>query len=126
MSTPGRDGTRPAHAGVPGDAARRLRVHDVQLNLDAYTVRGGHAPPMALPGKEFQLLQVLMRHPGQLVSHADLLAVVRPEGRPDSGTVATHIRRLRQRLETDPHRPTLITTVRGQGYLFTTNATPLP
>jgi DNA-binding response OmpR family regulator len=80
------------------------------------TVRG---QPAALTAKEFDLLHYLMAHVGQVVSRDELLdAVWDQEFVGDPGTVAVHIRRLREKIERDPSRPTHVKVVWGLGYKF--------
>ncbi len=72
-----------------------------------------------LSGQEFNLLNYLMERPGQTLSRAELLrAVWGYTVNTYSRTVDVHIFALRQKLEDDPSRPVLITTVAGHGYRF--------
>ncbi len=72
-----------------------------------------------LSGQEFNLLNYLMERPGQTVSRAELLrAVWGYNVSTYSRTVDVHVFALRQKLEDDPSRPVLITTVTGHGYKF--------
>ena len=75
--------------------------------------------PVELSAKEFDLLYVLLRHRGQVLSREQLLDLV--WGRDffgDPRTVDVHIRWLREKIEPDPANPTYILTVRGSGYKF--------
>ena len=75
--------------------------------------------PIDLSAREFQLLSYLIERTGKTVSRAELLRAV--WGYDSSGytrTVDVHIFSLRQKLEEDPRRPALITTVTGVGYRF--------
>jgi DNA-binding response OmpR family regulator len=75
--------------------------------------------PVYLSGQEFSLLHYLMERPGQTLSRAELLrAVWGYNVSAYSRTVDVHIFALRQKLEDDPSRPVLITTVTGHGYRF--------
>lgn len=72
-----------------------------------------------LSGQEFGLLHYLMERPGQTVSRAELLRAVWGYNESTySRTVDVHIFSLRQKLEDNPSRPVLITTVQGHGYKF--------
>lgn len=74
---------------------------------------------VALTLREFDLLQFLQRHPGQVFSRAQLLHQVWGEGFEGfEHTVNSHINRLRTKVEADPQNPRLITTVWGVGYRF--------
>jgi DNA-binding response OmpR family regulator len=73
--------------------------------------------PRELPPKEFELLRMLLRHPGQVFGRETLLREVWGyDFLGDSRTVDVHIQRLRARVEADPGNPRLIRTVRGFGY----------
>lgn len=72
-----------------------------------------------LTAREFDLLEFLARHPGQVFSRDDLLDKVWDWSyASDGGTVTVHIRRLRQKVEADPERPRHVKTVWGVGYKF--------
>ena len=73
--------------------------------------------PVALSAREFQLLLLLARRPGQVHTRDEILNRVwgwSYEGTPR--TVDNLIAKLRQKLEDDPTRPKWIQTVRGVGY----------
>jgi len=66
---------------------------------------------------EFELLQVLMQHPGYVFTRAELLE--RALGYQDEGlgrALDSHIKNLRQKIELDPKKPSYIQTVYGVGY----------
>jgi DNA-binding response OmpR family regulator len=72
-----------------------------------------------LTAREFDLLEFLARHPGQVFTRDDLLDKVWDWSyASDGGTVTVHIRRLRQKIESDPERPRYVKTVWGVGYKF--------
>ena len=67
--------------------------------------------------REFDLMELLMRNPGKVFSRDSLLKLVwGPEYQGDIRTVDVHIRRIREKLETDPAEPTKIMTKWGVGY----------
>lgn len=69
--------------------------------------------------KEFDLLWLLTNHPRQVFSRQHLLENVWGiSDYIDPGTVTVHIRRLREKIETDPSNPEMIVTVWGVGYKF--------
>lgn len=75
--------------------------------------------PIRLPPKEFRLLEVLMRSRGRLMTRGQIMAEVwGADYFGDTKTLDVHIKRLRRRIEDDPHEPTQIVTVRGLGYRF--------
>lgn len=77
--------------------------------------------PINLSEKETQLLQLFMSHPGQLLTHEQIIAHLWPQDKPSSNVLAAQIRLLRRKIEaqstTDPSLP-LIRTVYGKGYRF--------
>jgi DNA-binding response OmpR family regulator len=85
-------------------AARELRRDDELLKLTA---------------KEFDLLWFLASHPRRVFSRDQLMhSVWGYTTALDTGTVTVHIRRLREKIESDPSRPRLLETVWGVGYRF--------
>ncbi len=94
-----------------------LRAQDTELDLGARLLRvGGRCMP--LPRKEFDLLSVLLGHAGQVVHRERLLAAGWDNPSEVGKALEVYIRRLRQKIEADPHHPTHIRTVRGIGYIF--------
>ena len=72
-----------------------------------------------LTAKEFDMLYLLARHPKQVFTREQLLDRVWGGAQYiDPGTVTVHVRRLREKLETDPSHPTRLITVWGVGYKF--------
>jgi DNA-binding response OmpR family regulator len=75
--------------------------------------------PVRLSGREFQLLRYLMERSGKTISRSELLkAVWGYDAGAYTRTVDVHIFSLRKKLEDEPNRPELITTVPGIGYRF--------
>ncbi|MFT0762362.1 response regulator transcription factor [Actinomyces sp. F1_1611] len=80
------------------------------------TVRG---QDVAIPLREFELLEFLMRNSGRVLTRGQLIdRVWGSDYFGDTKTLDVHIKRLRSRIEADPAHPELITTVRGVGYRF--------
>ncbi len=80
------------------------------------TVRG---QPVELSPKEFELLHLLMSHPGEALATNEILSAVwGPEYIGAHELVYVHVSWLRQKLCVDPRAPKLIHTVRGVGYRF--------
>ena len=68
---------------------------------------------------EFRLLHYLARNAGRILSHDQVLDNVWGYGYDGyANQIAVYIRRLRNKLETDPNNPTYLLTVRGLGYKF--------
>jgi two-component system, OmpR family, response regulator ResD len=98
--------------------AEPLRYDGLEIDVRGrrVTARGGEAH---LSQREFDLLQFIASHPGQVFTRDQLLDNVwEPAFRGDPGTVTVHVRRLRTKIEPDPERPRFIQTVWGVGYRF--------
>jgi two-component system response regulator VicR len=75
--------------------------------------------PVELTAKEFDMLYLLARHPKQVFTREQLLERVWGGAEYiDPGTVTVHVRRLREKIESDPSNPTRLLTVWGVGYKF--------
>jgi DNA-binding response OmpR family regulator len=79
--------------------------------------------PLALTGRELDLLRFLVAHPGTAFSRDDLLQQVWGWSVGDSSTVTVHVRRLREKIEDDPTHPVRLVTVWGVGYRWEAAAT---
>jgi two-component system response regulator RegX3 len=95
-----------------------VEIGDVRLDAGRreVTVRG---EVLALPRKEFELLETLMVNAGRVVTRESLLDQVWGlDYVGDTKTLDVHVKRLRSKVEVDPAHPDHITTVRGVGYRF--------
>ena len=94
----------------------RLSMGHITLDVDARAAwKDGKS--VDLTAKEFDLMELLLRNPGRVYSRENLLNVVWGyEYAGDYRTVDVHVRRLREKLETDPSHPQYLLTVRGLGY----------
>jgi two-component system, OmpR family, response regulator MtrA len=103
-------------AGTPTDEAAELRIGSLVIDVGGRTVtRDGADVP--LTRTEFDLLEELVRHAGQVLSRDVLLdRVWGYDYLGDSRLVDVAIQRLRSKVEIDPAVPELIQTVRGSGY----------
>jgi len=73
----------------------------------------------SLPLKEFDLLELLLRNPGRVMTRTQLIdRVWGADYVGDTKTLDVHIKRLRSKIEPDPGQPRLLLTVRGLGYKF--------
>jgi two-component system response regulator RegX3 len=75
--------------------------------------------PTSLTPKEFELLETFLARKGRLLTREFLIDEIwGPDYVGDTKTLDVHVKRLRQKVEDDPHRPRHILTVRGLGYKF--------
>jgi DNA-binding response OmpR family regulator len=94
----------------------RIEFGDVVLDGASREVAKAGRPVM-LTAKEFDLLWFLASHPGRVFSRDQLMSTVWGyEAAVDTGTVTVHVRRLREKVETDPAQPQHLQTVWGVGY----------
>lgn len=95
-----------------------LESGPVRMDVERHvvTVNGTHAQ---LPLKEFELLEMLLRNAGRVLTRMQLIdRVWGSDYVGDTKTLDVHIKRLRAKLEPDPAAPKHIVTVRGLGYKF--------
>jgi two-component system response regulator RegX3 len=95
-----------------------LEVGPVRLDTERHkvSVRG---EAISLPLKEFDLLELLMRNAGRVLTRGQLIDRVWGSNYVgDTKTLDVHIKRLRAKIEQDPAEPVHILTVRGLGYKF--------
>ena len=98
-------------APAPGPVADGDLVVDPTRHV---VTRAGRELPLTV--REFDLLHHLVAHPGVAFSREQLLADVWGWSFGDQSTVTVHVRRLREKVERDPTRPTRLRTVWGVGY----------
>lgn len=94
-----------------------LTIGAVEINTqDAKVKKDGSE--ILLTALEYRLLLIFGKHTGQVLSRAQLLDQIWDMGGDfvNDNTLTVYIKRLREKLEDDPQRPTLIKTVRGIGY----------
>lgn len=95
-----------------------LEAGPVRIDVDRHvvTVRGD---TIAMPLKEFDLLELLVRNAGRVLTRGQIIdRVWGSDYVGDTKTLDVHVKRLRAKIEEDPRNPALILTVRGLGYKF--------
>jgi two-component system response regulator RegX3 len=90
----------------------------VEMDVVRHEVRvAGEA--RAFPPKEFELLETFLRRKGRLLTRDFLIEEVwGSDYFGDTKTLDVHVKRLRKKIEADPHNPAHLVTVRGLGYKF--------
>lgn len=100
------------------EAGQRLTVGPLTIDV-ASRATWKDGTPVELTAREFDLLELLMKHPNRVYSREQLLNLVWGyEYTGEYRTVDVHIRRLREKVEQDPANPALIRTKWGVGYYF--------
>jgi two-component system response regulator RegX3 len=100
------------------DADAVLTAVDVAMDLERHTV-AVRGEEIAMPLKEFELLEVLLRNAGRVLTRGQLIdRVWGSDYSGDTKTLDVHIKRIRSRIERDPANPVMLVTVRGLGYRF--------
>jgi two-component system, OmpR family, response regulator RegX3 len=95
---------------VAGPVEMDVARHEVQID--------GHIA--SFPPKEFELLETFLRRKGRLLTREYLIEEIWGHDYVgDTKTLDVHVKRIRQKIEGDPHDPKLLVTVRGLGYKFT-------
>ncbi|MCU1584863.1 MAG: response regulator transcription factor [Microbacteriaceae bacterium] len=95
-----------------------LESGDVRMDVDRHTVtvRGAETP---MPLKEYELLEVLLRNSGRVLTRGQLIdRVWGADYFGDTKTLDVHVKRIRSKIEKEPSEPTMLLTVRGLGYRF--------
>jgi two-component system, OmpR family, response regulator RegX3 len=93
----------------------------VRMDVERHTVTVA-GKPTPLPLKEFELLEMLLRNTGRVLTRMQLIdRVWGSDYVGDTKTLDVHVKRLRAKIEPDPTQPRHIVTVRGLGYKFEEN-----
>ena len=115
-----RRGASVSSGEAPEDEEEEGALEELGIRLDierhSVTVRGEE---VAMPLREFELLELLMRHSGRVLTRGQLIdRVWGSDYYGDTKTLDVHVKRVRSRIEEDSASPKLISTVRGVGYRF--------
>ncbi|GAA1060241.1 response regulator transcription factor [Agromyces bracchium] len=90
----------------------------VKMDVDRHTVEVD-GETVAMPLKEFELLELLMRNAGRVLTRGQLIdRVWGSDYFGDTKTLDVHIKRIRSKIEVTPSEPVQLVTVRGLGYRF--------
>ena len=105
--------------GEPDDLApATVEAGPVRLDVDRHVVSVSGAE-VSMPLKEFELLELLLRNAGRVLTRGQLIdRVWGSDYVGDTKTLDVHVKRLRAKVEPEPATPRHIVTVRGLGYKF--------
>jgi two-component system, OmpR family, response regulator RegX3 len=100
------------------DSSEVLEGGDIRLDRDRFEVTA-RGQEVRLTKKEFELLELLLANSGRVLPRETLIDRVWGwDYVGDTRTLDVHMKRLRSKLEVEPHRPRHLLTVRGLGYRF--------
>ncbi|WP_019874779.1 response regulator transcription factor [Sporichthya polymorpha] len=103
---------------VEEPASTALVAGPVRMDVDRHVVTV-NGEPVALPLKEFELLELLLRNAGRVLTRGQLIdRIWGADYVGDTKTLDVHVKRLRSKIEPDPGSPKHLVTVRGLGYKF--------
>jgi two-component system response regulator RegX3 len=103
---------------VEAPADGTLEAGPVRMDVERHVV-AVDGEPVALPLKEFDLLELLLRNAGRVLTRGQLIdRVWGSDYVGDTKTLDVHVKRLRAKIEPDPANPKHLVTVRGLGYKF--------
>ncbi|MFM1965274.1 MAG: sensory transduction protein regX3 [Actinomycetota bacterium] len=95
-----------------------LEAGPVRIDVDRHVV-AVRGQTIAMPLKEFDLLELLVRNAGRVLTRGQIIdRVWGSDYVGDTKTLDVHVKRLRAKIEEDPRHPKLILTVRGLGYKY--------
>ncbi|QIZ99512.1 response regulator transcription factor [Leifsonia sp. PS1209] len=95
-----------------------LEAGSVRMDVDRHTVQV-NGTEISMPLKEFELLELLLRNAGRVLTRGQLIdRVWGSDYFGDTKTLDVHIKRIRSRIEESPSEPAMLVTVRGLGYRF--------
>jgi len=95
-----------------------LSAGPVRMDIDRHVVTV-NGESVQLPLKEFELLELLLRNAGRVLTRGQLIdRVWGADYVGDTKTLDVHVKRLRSKIEPEPSTPRYIVTVRGLGYKF--------
>ncbi|HEY9424368.1 MAG TPA: response regulator transcription factor [Microterricola sp.] len=106
------------HVDTDAEDDSVIEAGAVRMDIERHTVSvNGDLIPMPL--KEFELLELLMRNAGRVLTRGQLIdRVWGTDYFGDTKTLDVHIKRIRSRIEPVPSEPAMLLTVRGLGYRF--------
>ena len=108
-----------ARRAAPAEEMPQVRLGGLVVDLAAKRVIRPDGPDIRLTPTEWHLLEVLLRHPGKLMSQRQLLVEVWGPGYADAtGNLRLYMTQLRRKLEPDPARPRWLLTEPGMGYRY--------
>lgn len=104
------------HSTAEESASSVLEVGPIRMDVERHAVTVGNKA-VPLPLKEFELLELMMRNAGRVLTRGQLIDRIWGSNYVGDGkTLDVHIKRIRSKIEPDPAAPAFLVTVRGLGY----------
>ncbi|MFM1777608.1 MAG: hypothetical protein RL741_226 [Actinomycetota bacterium] len=108
---------------MENDFVGAVEVGPIRMDVERH-VLSVNGESVAMPLKEFELLEFLMRNSGRVLTRGQLMDRVWGSNYVGDGkTLDVHVKRIRSKIEPDPANPVHLTTVRGLGYRFEVKTT---
>lgn len=104
-------------AAGPSDDSRMQITEDMYLDTQAHMIRKND-DKITLKALEYKMLHYFLANRGKVITKDEFLHNVWEDEFVGEGTVAVHIRHLREKIEADPNEPRIIKTVWGVGYIM--------
>lgn len=113
------EGSQLAAQGSPGSAdSRKIQItKKLFLDTQSHCIRKD-GEQVTLKALEYKMLFYFLKHRGKVITKDEFLQNVWEDEYVGEGTVAVHIRHLREKIEADPNEPRIIKTVWGIGYIM--------
>jgi two-component system response regulator RegX3 len=106
------------HGDIEEVASSTLAAGPVRMDVERHVV-SVNGSNVSLPLKEFELLELLLRNAGRVLTRMQLIdRIWGADYVGDTKTLDVHVKRLRSKIEPDPGSPKHLVTVRGLGYKF--------
>ena len=115
------DGSRQMAAKAPEE--EKVAFGTCTFDINQHKLFGADKEEIPITAMEYDLLKVFAQNPDKVLSRDRILDLAHNrDWDPYDRSIDIRIARLRRKIEPDPAKPTVITTVRGAGYMFNTNA----
>jgi two-component system OmpR family response regulator len=110
----------PTSTGKPASSAKRLRFAGWSLDLGRRRLEAPDGLIVDLTTGEYELLIAFVERPQRVLTRNQLLDLARGrDAAPFDRSIDVQVSRIRRKIEADPKSPSMIVTVRGDGYVFT-------
>ncbi|MGL4772773.1 MAG: winged helix-turn-helix domain-containing protein, partial [Clostridium sp.] len=113
---------RRTHQYIAGSAVEGkenlIKIQGIEVDLESYIVKK-NGEVIQLTNKEFEMFKLFIKNPKRVFTKAQIYSLVwEDEYYGDENVINVHIRRLREKIEEDPSKPTIIKTLWGIGYKY--------